>query len=64
MRKKIAGYCPTLDKDYSITVTYIDGSTLSQRCLIKDTFRCEHNTYGDACTLSDCPLYESAPDSL
>lgn len=64
MQKTIYGQCPTQNKDYSISVTYIDASTLSERCFVKGTYRCEYNIFGDKCSVSHCPIYSSAPEEL
>lgn len=62
MYKTISGYCPTLDKEYSILIEYKKVFGRIPNVFIKNEFRCEHNIYGDACPLSDCPLYDAAPD--
>lgn len=64
MSKVVSGYCPTQDKEYSISVSYLNASTLEEKSYIKGTFRCEHNLYGDKCNGNECPIYDSAPQSI
>ena len=63
MDKRFTGYCPVLDKEYDIYITYLNASTLHSQSFIKDCFRCEHSLQKD-CHISDCPIYEAAPDAL
>ncbi len=58
----VTGFCPAQQKDYSIDVSYVDASTLSERCYVKGTFRCEHNLFGDKCNGNECPIYKSATE--
>ncbi len=59
----ITGYCPTLDKDHSIEVDYINTSTLQGRSYIKGLFTCEVVSFGGDCSyVKDCPLYKQAPE--
>lgn len=65
MQKTIHGHCPAQNKEYSISVDYIDASTFCEKCYEKGTFRCEYNIYGDKCSISsECPIYVSAPTEL
>ena len=64
MIKTMRDFCPTQNKEYSISINYIDASTLSERCYEKGTFRCEYNIYGDKCSVTESPLYEAAPQEL
>lgn len=59
IEKPITGYCPTLDEDCTIRITY-NGVFQSY---IKDRFYCKHS-YENNCPVSDCPIYLSAPDEL
>lgn len=63
MKKYITGYCPVLDDECRIQITYLDTSTLYSQGFVKDCFRCEHSIH-TGCSLPDCPIYESAPDTL
>ncbi len=64
MYKKITGYCPTLEEEYSIDVKYLEVSTLASHGFIKDTFRCEYNNCSNHCTVQNCPIYTSAAETL
>ncbi|MBS4931777.1 MAG: hypothetical protein KH020_10740 [Clostridiales bacterium] len=61
--KLVNGYCPTQDTDYSISVTYIDASTLQGTHFIKGLFMCPYNRSGDKCSCK-CPIYNNAPEEL
>ncbi len=63
MDKRFTGYCPVLDDESSISITYLNASTLHSQSLIKDCFRCDHSRQ-KGCHISDCPIYEAAPDAL
>ncbi len=64
MLKTIYGSCPALGKDHSISVQYIDDSTLSETCYVKGTFECSLASYENICPVKECPLYKSAPSEL
>lgn len=64
MLKSITGYCPAQDKDYTISVDYIDTSDLSQKSYAKGIAHCDYNIYGDKCDSSKCPIIKSAPQNL
>lgn len=63
MDKCFTGYCPVLDDEHSIRITYLNASTLHSQNFLKDCFRCEHS-HQKGCHISDCPIYGSAPDTL
>lgn len=52
------GYCPTQAANYSISIIYVDTSTLSYTCYDKGTYHCDYNEYGNKCK-SGCPIYKS-----
>lgn len=64
MYQNITGYCPTLEENYTIRVNYLEISAGKFHGFTKDTFQCRHNIYGDSCSINDCPIYMSAPDTL
>lgn len=59
----VSGYCPVLDDECCIQITYLDASTLYSQEFVKDSFRCKHSIH-IGCSLPDCPIFESAPDAL
>lgn len=61
---QVSGYCPAQQSDYSISVSYIDASTLEKRQYVKGTFRCEHNLFSDKCNGNSCPIYKNAPEHI
>lgn len=64
MRKLISGYCPVQDKEYSVSINYIDSSTLKKKAWIKGTYFCEYNKFGDRCNEHECPIYKLSPEEL
>ena len=66
MKKYVScnGYCPVLESDYSITITYLEYKTLRERAFIKDTFSCEYCDISMPCSSGNCPIYNSAPVEL
>ncbi len=64
MQKIVRGQCPTQNKDYSISVSYIDASDMDEICYEKGTFKCNYNAFGDKCSVAHCPIYASAPCEL
>ena len=65
MFKSISGYCPTQNKQYSISVRYIEDSDLEgNRTYIKGLASCEYLRNGNQCSFNECPLAASAPEHL
>lgn len=64
MNKLFSGYCPEQGKDFSIKVTYIPNSDFDRTCYEKGTFSCSNNPFGTSCKFTDCPIYNSAPNTL
>ncbi len=56
---KVTGFCPVQNKDQAIEITYLDASTTTTTEYAKGTFSCQHNTKGDKCDSSKCPIYHS-----
>lgn len=58
----VNGFCPTLDKDHSIEVDYINASTLDGKAYIRGLFTCSVVSFGGECPVANnCPVYNSAP---
>lgn len=57
----VNGYCPTQDKDFSISVDYISTRNLHQTKFTKGLMTCEFASFGGECDI-ECPLYESTPE--
>lgn len=53
----VKGFCPTQNCNYQISINYIDADDDGY---LKGTYKCEHNIFGDKCSLKECPLYKSA----
>lgn len=63
MQKTFSGYCPTQDKEFSVTVEYIDSSTLQKKSYTKGLATCKYASYGGECNC-ECPIIDSAPNNL
>jgi hypothetical protein len=63
MQRIATGYCPTLDDECSIQITYLNASTLKKQGFVKSSFRCKHSAYA-SCHISSCPIFEAAPETL
>lgn len=60
----LSGHCPTLNDDYSITVDYLDASTLSGQKHIKGLASCELAARGNCPNVKTCPILAKAPDEI
>lgn len=63
MHKSFSGYCPTQDKEFSVTIEYLDASTSQKKSYIKGLVTCKYASYGGECNC-DCPITDSAPQNL
>lgn len=63
MDKIVTGYCPAINDECSIRVTYCNVSVLEGQGFEKGRFQCKHSIYAD-CHISNCPIYKSAPETL
>lgn len=63
MDKYFKGYCPVLDDESNICITYLNASALASQGFVKDCFRCKHSLQ-NGCHMPNCPIYEAAPDAL
>lgn len=64
MLKTFSGTCPVQGKDYSVSVNYIDASTLDKTEYIKGIGNCEFNKFDDKCDSSKCPIFNKAPNTI
>ena len=64
MYKNICGFCPVQEKEYSISVYYIDASTMEERKYIKGRATCDYTKYGNVCNVPNCPIIEKAPERI
>jgi hypothetical protein len=57
-----SGFCPTLKKNYSIEVEYIDVSSLgSPNNFIQGLCTCNHHALNDCSLANECPIKAQAP---
>lgn len=56
----ISGYCPKQKCTSTISVSYLDASTTTEKQYIKGNFCCEYSS-GNKCNGNTCPIYKSAP---
>jgi len=63
MTKVFLGHCPKqADKNYPISVNYIDVSDSGGRKFIRGLMNCEAGKYG--CDINPCPILEKAPKEI
>lgn len=58
------GHCPEQSKDYSVTVTYLDASTLNEKKFIRGLAKCEYASFHGCKHIDDCPILNAVPDEL
>lgn len=67
MRKVVSGHCPTQNKSYSVSVSYIDAQTMSdlRPVLVKGIGRCDYVARGGQCNfVASCPIIAEAPQEI
>jgi hypothetical protein len=63
--KIFEGYCPTLDKHYSISVEYVDASSFEDPSLfIQGLATCEYHARFKCPIARDCPIRTKAPKEI
>jgi len=64
--KVVHGYCPTLGKEHSIDIEFIDVSDLSsdRPKYLKGLFECSVGSYGKCPIVGDCPVNKLAPENI
>lgn len=64
----IPGFCPNQNKDYNISITYLENKSLSQTRTpyIKGLMSCDYvSIQHNICPLAnDCPIYKNAPAEI
>lgn len=63
MRKRIAGFCPHLEKECVIEVNYINSSTFEGEAYTKGRFSCDYKEIA-SCNPNTCPIYKRAPQDI
>lgn len=62
MRKTMDGYCPLFNSAKTITINYVDCSTIECKEYAKGTYSCDCTSL---CTLANrCPVYKNAPNII
>ena len=65
MIKTFSGYCPTQNKQYSVSVNYIDVSDFEEpKQYVKGLASCKFLQSGNQCFVDKCPLIDLAPEHL
>lgn len=64
MYKRVYGFCPSQNKDYSVNVCYINASTTENTQYIKGRGICDYTKCGNDCNLPQCPIASNAPESI
>lgn len=62
-RKTFTGFCPAQNKDFSVTIDYINSSTLEKQSYTKGLATCSYASYGGKCDCK-CPIIDSAPQEI
>lgn len=55
-----SGFCPTQQKEYSISIEYLPSSTLSSSQYIRGLADCDYRRES-GCAQPNCPIYDDAP---
>lgn len=58
-----SGFCPTQQKEYSISIEYLSSSTLSSKQYIRGLADCDYRRE-NGCAQANCPIYASAPEIM
>lgn len=58
-----SGFCPTQQKEYSISIEYLPSSNLSSRKYVRGLADCEYRKK-NGCAQTSCPIYASAPETM
>ncbi|WDU82310.1 hypothetical protein [Caloramator sp. Dgby_cultured_2] len=65
INRSFSGFCPTLNKENTITVEFIDARSFDNPNLfIKGLAECEHHSYFKCPIAQDCPILKSVPEKL
>lgn len=59
--KRVSGYCPEQEKEYTVEITYVDTSTLETTEWVKGVADCRYNRLGTCQHAKSCPIVTSAP---
>lgn len=62
MNKSFTGYCPLQECSETISVSYIDASTLTSTSYVKGSCYCPYAARHD-CGIK-CPVYDAAPQTI
>ena len=61
----VSGFCPTQNKEYCISITYLDVSNFQNpHRYIQGMADCKHGSFGNCPIMKDCPLRAKAPKEL
>jgi hypothetical protein len=66
MNKSFSGFCPILQKEFAVRVSYLDASDQSdvRPVYVKGTFRCDFTARGGKCDIARCPIEALAPEEI
>lgn len=60
VKKKVTGFCPVIERDHTVFVNYINGSTFTESVFVKGKVECSLESSA-MCDQEKCPLRLSAP---
>lgn len=65
MNKDFVGFCPTQQKDYSVSVTYCGDNALETKEIFsKERFDCCYQKFYGCKRANKCPIMEKAPHNI
>lgn len=67
MQKRFVGFCPTQNKEFSISMPYINSQTMSDNraVYVSGVPRCDFIARGGKCEIvASCPIIANAPQEI
>lgn len=58
------GYCPEQNNEVSLSIDYLDASTLNEKKFIRGLAKCEYASLHNCSQMNNCPIINSAPEKL
>ncbi|WDU84238.1 hypothetical protein [Caloramator sp. Dgby_cultured_2] len=63
--RSFSGFCPTLNKDNTINVEYLDARSFdNDNLFIKGLAECEYHSNFNCPIANDCPILKTVPEKL
>jgi len=58
------GFCPEQNKEYTVSVNYINSSTLTENKLIRGLAKCDYASSRGCSYIDNCPILKLAPKEI